>query len=117
DDDGYVIQWFRSAIPSNSLAALYGFARDCAERQVLGPDVELTIHSFDETNTRIRPDKLARLIEKPGRGMRMLVGVQSNQWPRARSGRSTRTAPTCRGARARPSPSPPPLAPAARPAD
>ena len=24
DDDGYVIQWFRSAIPSNSLAALYG---------------------------------------------------------------------------------------------
>ena len=26
DDDGYVIQWFRSAIPSNSLAALYGLA-------------------------------------------------------------------------------------------
>ncbi len=24
DDDGYVIQWFRSAIPSNTLAALYG---------------------------------------------------------------------------------------------
>ena len=26
DDDGYVIQWHRSAIPSNSLAALYGLA-------------------------------------------------------------------------------------------
>ena len=36
DDDGYVIQWFRSAIPSNSLAALYGLARDCAQRHVLG---------------------------------------------------------------------------------
>jgi radical SAM superfamily enzyme YgiQ (UPF0313 family) len=83
DDDGYVIQWFRSAIPSNSLAALYGLARDCAARKVLGPDVELDVHTFDETNTRIRPEKLARMIEKAGSGMVMLVGVQSNQFPRA----------------------------------
>src|SRR5688572_12550993 len=48
DDDGYVIQWFRSAIPSNSLAALYGLARDCAARKILG-DVELEIHPIDET--------------------------------------------------------------------
>ena len=83
DDDGYVIQWFRSAIPSNSLAALYGLARDCAERRILGPDAELEIHTFDETNTRIRPERLARMIEKAGSGMVMLVGVQSNQFPRA----------------------------------
>src|SRR2546430_1313236 len=83
DDDGYVIQWFRSAIPSNSLAALYGLARDCAHRRILGDDIELTIHAFDETNSRIRPEKLARLIEKAGSGMVMLVGVQSNQFPRA----------------------------------
>ncbi|MGH7390408.1 MAG: B12-binding domain-containing radical SAM protein [Candidatus Rokuibacteriota bacterium] len=83
DDDGYVIQWFRSAIPSNSLAALYGLARDCAERRALGPDVDITIHAFDETNTRIRPDRLAALIEAAGAGMVMLVGVQSNQFPRA----------------------------------
>ena len=50
DDDGYVIQWLRSAIPSNSLAALYGVARDCAERGVLAPQFELEIHTFDETN-------------------------------------------------------------------
>src|SRR5579863_9691872 len=36
DDDGYVIRWWRALIPSNSLAALYGIAMDCAERQVLG---------------------------------------------------------------------------------
>jgi len=83
DDDGYVIQWFRSAIPSNSLAALYGLARDCAERQILGPDVQLDIHPIDETNTRVRPEKLARMIERAGAGMVMLVGVQSNQFPRA----------------------------------
>ena len=41
DDDGYVIQWLRSPIPSTSLAALYGLAKDCAERHVLGPDVEI----------------------------------------------------------------------------
>ena len=83
DDDGYVIQWFRSAIPSNSLASLYGLARDCAARKVLGDDVELLIHTYDETNTRIRPEKLARMIERAGGGMVMLVGVQSNQFPRA----------------------------------
>lgn len=84
DDDGYVIQWLRSAIPSNSLAALYGLAKDCAERHVLGEDVEIDIHPFDETNTRIRPERLARMIERAGgRGVVMLVGVQSNQFPRA----------------------------------
>lgn len=83
DDDGYVIQWLRSAIPSNSLAALYGLARDCAERRVLGRDVDIELHALDETNTRIRPARLAALIEAAGRGMVMLVGVQSNQFPRA----------------------------------
>jgi radical SAM superfamily enzyme YgiQ (UPF0313 family) len=83
DDDGYVIQWFRSAIPSNSLAAVYGLGQDCAERKVLGDDVAIELHAFDETNTRIRPERIARLIEAAGRGMVMLVGVQSNQFPRA----------------------------------
>ncbi|MDQ6861243.1 MAG: radical SAM protein [Verrucomicrobiota bacterium] len=83
DDDGYVIQWFRSTIPSNSLASLYGLARDCAERRVLGDDVEIEIHPFDETNTRIRPDRLTPMIEAAGAGMVMLVGVQSNQFPRS----------------------------------
>jgi Radical SAM superfamily len=83
DDDGYVIQWFRSTIPSNSLAAVFGLARDCAQRHVLGEDVAIEIHPFDETNTRIRPERLARMIEEAGAGMVMMVGVQSNQFPHA----------------------------------
>jgi radical SAM superfamily enzyme YgiQ (UPF0313 family) len=83
DDNGYVIQWYRSAIPSNSLAAVYGLANDCAQRHVLGDDVELEMHALDETNTQIRPEKLAALIEAADMGMVMLVGVQSNQFPRA----------------------------------
>jgi hypothetical protein len=83
DDDGYVIQWKRSPIPSNSLASLYGLAKDCAERGVLGPDVDIEIHAYDETNTRIRVERIARMIETAGAGMLMLIGVQSNQFPRA----------------------------------
>ena len=83
DDDGYVIQWLRSAIPSNTLASLYGLARDCAERCVLGEDVEIVITALDETNTRIRPERIAREIARAGVGMVGLVGVQSNQFPRA----------------------------------
>src|SRR5256885_6358098 len=81
DDDGYVIQWLRSTIPSNSLAALYGLARDCRERRVLGDDVAIEIHPFDETNARIRPKELAAMIREAGDGMVMFVGVQSNQFP------------------------------------
>jgi len=58
DDDGYVIQWFRSVMPSNSLAALYGLAIDAAERRVLGADVSIDVTPVDETNTRIKPNKL-----------------------------------------------------------
>ena len=83
DNDGYVIQWYRSAIPSNTLASLHGLALDCAERHVLGDNVEIEIHAHDECNTLIKPDEIARRIERAGAGMVMLVGVQSNQFPRA----------------------------------
>jgi radical SAM superfamily enzyme YgiQ (UPF0313 family) len=82
DDDGYVIQWFRSAIPSNTLAVLHGLALDCQERRVLGSDVEIEISAFDECNTHIRPDRIAKQLSN-GRGLVALVGVQSNQFPRA----------------------------------
>ena len=83
DDDGYVIQWYRSAIPSNSLAVLYGLAKTCAEQKSLGEDIELEIHGFDETNTRIDAGRIAALIGGADIGLVMLVGVQSNQFPRA----------------------------------
>jgi Radical SAM superfamily len=82
-DDGYPIQWYRSAIPSNSLASIYGIVRECADRKVLGDDVEIEIHALDEANTRIRPDRIAALIKAADAGMVMLIGVQSNQTPRA----------------------------------
>jgi hypothetical protein len=84
DDDGYPIQWFRSAIPSNTLACLNGLAVDAQRRNVLGAGVEIRLHTYDETNRRVRPDRIIREIRKAGgKAMIGLVGVQSNQFPRA----------------------------------
>src|SRR6202051_4618348 len=84
DDDGYVIRWWRAMTPSNSLAAVYGIAADCAERRVLGPDVDMDIEVIDETNTRIDiPALLSRFRRHDDFGCVALIGVQSNQYPRA----------------------------------
>lgn len=84
DDDGYVIRWWRSIIPSNSLAALYSIAADCAERSVLGADVAIDIEVIDETNTRVDIKRLLQQLHAHGGfGLIALVGVQSNQFPRA----------------------------------
>jgi hypothetical protein len=83
DDDGYVIQWVRSPIPANSLACLFGLAEDAKAGGALGPDVDLDIVPYDETNIRIRPEHIAWEIAEAGGGMVFLVGVQSNQFPRA----------------------------------
>jgi hypothetical protein len=82
DDDGYVIQWLRSAVPSNSLAVMHGLVQDCKERRVLGDDVEIAITSMDEDNTRIRTRRIVKQLAGR-RGLVVLVGVQSNQFPRA----------------------------------
>ena len=83
DDNGYVIQWVRSAIPSNTLAALNSLALDCAERQVLGADFDLVIDSYDETNSVLPVKTMIRQITKASAGMVAIVGVQTNQFPRA----------------------------------
>ena len=83
DDDGYVIQWAKSWVPSNSLACLYAIARDAAASQVLGPDVTIEINAYDECHTVIPIKKIVRRIKEAGSGLVCLVGVQSNQFPRA----------------------------------
>jgi radical SAM superfamily enzyme YgiQ (UPF0313 family) len=83
DDDGYVIQWWKSWIPSNSLACLYGLAADIATRSALGPDVAVETHAYDECHTVIPVPRIIRRIKAADAGIVCLVGVQSNQFPRA----------------------------------
>lgn len=84
DDAGYLIQWLRSSLPANSLAAVYGIAGDAAARKVLGEDVEIRIRALDETNSRVDVKRLARAVRRDGgEALVGLIGVQSNQYPRA----------------------------------
>jgi radical SAM superfamily enzyme YgiQ (UPF0313 family) len=83
DDDGYPIQWLRSQVPSGSLACLYGIALDCRDRRVLGPAVDLSIVTIDETNRRVKPEIWIRRIRREqAKALVAFVGVQSNQFPR-----------------------------------
>jgi hypothetical protein len=83
-DDGYVIRWWRSMVPSNSLASIYGIAADSAARGALGADIDIDIEAIDEFNTRVDIPKLLRKFSNNKNfGLVALVGVQSNQYPRA----------------------------------
>jgi len=87
DKDGYVIQWWKAWIPSNSLAALYGLALDADAREALGPDVEIDIDAFDEMNVVLPCRRIIKqhraALASGGGGLVCLVSVQSNQFPRA----------------------------------
>ena len=84
DKDGYVIQWWKAWIPSNSMACLYAIAQDCARRKVLGEDLTIEVAAYDEMNIAIPVEKIAAQVKQPGHdGIVCLVGVQTNQYPRA----------------------------------
>ena len=79
-----MIQWWRSFLPSNSLACIYGLTHDAAVRNTLGNDVEFVINSYDEMNSVIPVADIIRKFKKNGEhGVVFLVGVQTNQFPRA----------------------------------
>ena len=84
DDDGYVIQWWRGFMPSNSLSTLYGLALSAQQQRILGVDVEIGIEAFDETTTVIPVRRIVRQFRRNGNhGLVCFVGVQTNQFARA----------------------------------
>ncbi|MDX2169253.1 MAG: radical SAM protein [Deltaproteobacteria bacterium] len=84
DDDGYVIQWWRGSVPSNSLSTLYGLAEDARRRRVLGDDVRIELEVRDESTEVLPLRRIIRAFERNQlHGLVCLVGVQTNQFPRA----------------------------------
>ena len=84
DDDGYVVQWLRSTMPSNSLAAVYALATDAGERSILGDDVAIDVTAIDETNTRVKATEIIKRLKAHGNfGLVGIIGAQSNEFPRA----------------------------------
>jgi len=84
DDEGYVIRYWRGVLPSNTLSAIYSLTRHAVDAGCLGGDVKVEVTLLDEISYRVEPEKLIRKARRGGaRVAVMLVGVQSNQFPRA----------------------------------
>lgn len=84
DDAGYVIRWHLSSIPSNSLACLYAITKKVGLSDDLGEQIDLVIDVYDETNQKIPISKILKQFQVSNvRGVVCMVGVQTNQFPRA----------------------------------
>jgi radical SAM superfamily enzyme YgiQ (UPF0313 family) len=83
DDDGYVIRHMRGTLPSNTLSCLNSLTEDVVRQGVLG-DVDVHVEALDEIVNRVDPVALGRRFRRSGtRVVVGLVGVQTNQFPRA----------------------------------
>ncbi|MGE5359147.1 MAG: B12-binding domain-containing radical SAM protein, partial [Bacteroidales bacterium] len=82
DDDGYVVRHWRGTLPSNSLACLTSLTEDVIASGALGLDVH--VEGYDDTVSRVDARALARRYRRAGTKVVVgLVGVQTNQFPRA----------------------------------
>jgi tRNA A37 methylthiotransferase MiaB len=83
DDDGYVIRFWRGVLPSNTLNVLHGLTEDVKQRRALG-DIEIEVVTFDETAEKLPVKKIIHWSRRPRTKLLVcLVGVQTNQFPRA----------------------------------
>ena len=84
DDEGYVIRYWKGVLPSNTLSCLNGLSEDVRDRGVLGKDLQWEITLIDDTVQGIPYKKIIQENQKPGtKTIICLVGVQTNQFPRA----------------------------------
>lgn len=84
DDDGYPIRWRKTFVPSNSMASVYGLAKDCQVREVLGDDTPIELIALDEPNTAIDHAALIEhILDSGAKALVGMIGVQTNQFPRA----------------------------------
>ena len=83
DDDGYVIRFWKGVLPSNTLNVLHGLTEDIKTRRVFGA-LPIEVTTFDETAEKVPLGKIIRWSKEPGTKLLIcLVGVQTNQFPRA----------------------------------
>jgi radical SAM superfamily enzyme YgiQ (UPF0313 family) len=83
DDDGYVIRFWKGVLPSNTLNVLHGLTEDIKAREFFG-SLPIEVTTFDETAEKVPLAKIIRWSKEPGTKLLIcLVGVQTNQFPRA----------------------------------
>lgn len=83
DDDGYVVRHWRGTLPSNTLSCLHSLTEDAVRSGAFG-QADVRVEVIDEIVSRVDPAALARRFGRNGTKVVVgLVGVQSNQLPRA----------------------------------
>jgi hypothetical protein len=83
DDDGYVIRFWKGVLPSNTLNVLHGLTEAVKDSRVFG-NLPIEIVTFDETAESLPVKKIIRWSRRPATKLVVgLVGVQTNQFPRA----------------------------------
>jgi radical SAM superfamily enzyme YgiQ (UPF0313 family) len=83
DDEGYVIRFWKGVLPSNTLNVLHGLTEDIKTRRVFGT-LPIEVTTFDETAEKVPAAKIINWSKAPGVKLLVcLVGVQTNQFPRA----------------------------------
>jgi radical SAM superfamily enzyme YgiQ (UPF0313 family) len=83
DDDGYVIRFWKGVLPSNTLNVLHGLTEEVKSSGALG-DLEIEIVTFDETAEKLPVQKIIGWSRHRSTKLVIgLVGVQTNQFPRA----------------------------------
>jgi len=83
DDDGYVVRHWRGVLPSNTLACLAGLTEDVLAQERLGKSWRVKVHLLDETVDRVPVKRICRSQRWGRKTIVCLVGVQTNQFPRA----------------------------------
>ena len=83
DDDGYVIRFWKGVLPSNTLNVLQGLTEAVKDNGVFG-DLKIEIVTFDETAESLPVRRIIRWNRRSSTKLVVgLVGVQTNQFPRA----------------------------------
>jgi hypothetical protein len=83
DDDGYVIRFWKGVLPSNTLNVLHGLTEEVKSSGVFG-GLRIEIVTFDETAEKLPVRNIIRWSRRPSTKLVVgLVGVQTNQFPRA----------------------------------
>ena len=84
DNEGYIIQYQKGVMPSNTLAVLYGLTQDAYKQGLLGKNLHLKIEIIDDLVSRIKYKSIIKKANKNKyKTLVCLCGVQGNQFPRA----------------------------------
>ncbi|HUT63838.1 MAG TPA: radical SAM protein [Anaerolineae bacterium] len=83
DDDGFVIRYVRGVLPSNTLACMRSLTLEFSERWEKEFGIKVRVDLYDDIVEAIPVKKLARKNKGTHKVVAAIVGVQSNQFPRA----------------------------------